>query len=278
MASKDTTDELLRIEELTVTYSTSKSFLQRNRKSTPAVDGVSLTVGAGRTVALVGESGSGKSSVARTIVGLNRATSGHVWFDGRDLTRATPREWREARRDVQMVFQDPFASLNPRMTVAELLTEPWRVNREAYPQRSWKSDLAELMSQVGLDPEHARRYPPQFSGGQRQRICIARALALRPKLLVCDEAVSALDVSIQAQILNLLKDLQKELGLAYLFISHDLGVVRHISDEVVVMHRGRVVESGDAEQIYTNPQDPYTRALLSAEPSLHPWDEVEIAH
>jgi ABC-type oligopeptide transport system ATPase subunit len=242
------------------------------------VDGVSLTVGAGRTVALVGESGSGKSSVARTIVGLNRATSGHVWFDGRDLTRATPREWREARRDVQMVFQDPFASLNPRMTVAELLTEPWRVNREAYPQRSWKSDLAELMSQVGLDPEHARRYPPQFSGGQRQRICIARALALRPKLLVCDEAVSALDVSIQAQILNLLKDLQKELGLAYLFISHDLGVVRHISDEVVVMHRGRVVESGDAEQIYTNPQDPYTRALLSAEPSLHPWDEVEIAH
>jgi oligopeptide transport system ATP-binding protein len=134
------------------------------------------------------------------------------------------------------------------------------------------------MSQVGLDPEHARRYPPQFSGGQRQRICIARALALRPKLLVCDEAVSALDVSIQAQILNLLKDLQKELGLAYLFISHDLGVVRHISDEVVVMHRGRVVESGDAEQIYTNPQDPYTRALLSAEPSLHPWDEVEIAH
>jgi oligopeptide transport system ATP-binding protein len=268
------TEPLLRVSDLVIDYSRGKTLFTPNRQSRPTVKGVSFEIAPGETLGLVGESGSGKSSVARAIVGLNRAAGGEIHFDGRDLAHATARELRLARRDVQMVFQDPFASLNPRMTVGDLLTEPWRVNRGSLPRSDWAGALATLMSQVGLDPEHAKRYPAQFSGGQRQRIAIARALALRPKLLVCDEAVSALDLSIQAQILNLLKELQAELGLAYLFISHDLGVVRHISDRVAVMHDGVIVESGDREQIYERAEHEYTRTLLAAEPSLRPWDRV----
>jgi ABC-type glutathione transport system ATPase component len=265
-------EPLLRVSDLVIDYSAGKSMFHPNRIARPAVTGVSFEIAPGETLGLVGESGSGKSSIARAVVGLTKPAAGAILFQGRDLALANAREMRIARRDVQMIFQDPFASLNPRMTVGDLLTEPWRVNRGFLPRSEWASSLATLMSQVGLDPEHARRYPAQFSGGQRQRICIARALALRPKLLVCDEAVSALDLSIQAQILNLLKELQQELGLAYLFISHDLGVVRHISDRVAVMHFGKIVETGDCEQVYNQPADDYTRRLLAAEPSLRPWD------
>jgi oligopeptide transport system ATP-binding protein len=271
-------EPLLRVSDLVIDYSSGKTLFHPNRIARPTVTGVSFDIAPGETLGLVGESGSGKSSIARAIVGLTKPAGGEILFQGKDLARANAAEMRIARRDVQMIFQDPFASLNPRMTVGDLLTEPWRVNRGSLPRSEWAPALAKLMSQVGLDPEHAKRYPAQFSGGQRQRICIARALALRPKLLVCDEAVSALDLSIQAQILNLLKELQEELGLAYLFISHDLGVVRHISDRVAVMYHGKIVETGDCEQVYNRPADEYTRTLLAAEPSLRPWDrQVEIA-
>ena len=265
-------EPLLRVNDLVIDYSQGTSLLHPNRQPNPTVKGVSFEIASGETLGLVGESGSGKSSVARAVLGLTKSAGGEILFQGKDLAHASARELRVARRDVQMIFQDPFASLNPRMTVGDLLTEPWRVNRGMLPRNEWASSLATLMSQVGLDPEHAKRYPAQFSGGQRQRIAIARALALRPKLLVCDEAVSALDLSIQAQILNLLKKLQAELGLAYLFISHDLGVVRHISDRVAVMHNGEIVETGYCEQVYTRPADEYTRTLLASEPSLRPWD------
>jgi ABC-type glutathione transport system ATPase component len=271
-------EPLLRVSDLVIDYSSGKTLFHPNRIARPTVTGVSFDIAPGETLGLVGESGSGKSSIARAIVGLTKPAGGEILFQGKDLAQANAAEMRIARRDVQMIFQDPFASLNPRMTVGDLLTEPWRVNRGSLPRNEWGPALAKLMSQVGLDPEHAKRYPAQFSGGQRQRICIARALALRPKLLVCDEAVSALDLSIQAQILNLLKELQEELGLAYLFISHDLGVVRHISDRVAVMYHGKIVETGDCEQVYNRPADEYTRTLLAAEPSLRPWDrQVEVA-
>jgi oligopeptide transport system ATP-binding protein len=271
-------EPLLRVSDLVIDYSSGKTLFHPNRIARPTVTGVSFEIAPGETLGLVGESGSGKSSIARAIVGLTKPAAGEILFQGKDLAQANAAEMRIARRDVQMIFQDPFASLNPRMTVGDLLTEPWRVNRGSLPRNEWGPALAKLMSQVGLDPEHAKRYPAQFSGGQRQRICIARALALRPKLLVCDEAVSALDLSIQAQILNLLKELQEELGLAYLFISHDLGVVRHISDRVAVMYHGKIVETGDCEQVYNRPADEYTRTLLAAEPSLRPWDrQVEVA-
>jgi peptide/nickel transport system ATP-binding protein/oligopeptide transport system ATP-binding protein len=238
----------------------------------PAVDAVSFEIFPGETVALVGESGSGKSSVARAIVGLNRVTSGSIVYDGEDLAaRQSSASRRRHRREIQMIFQDPFASLNPRMRVGDIISEPWKVNAGVVPRSQWGDRLGELMRQVGLDPTQARHYPAQFSGGQRQRICIARALALEPRLVICDEAVSALDVSIQAQILNLLEELQDRLGLSYLFISHDLGVVRHMSNRVVVMYHGEIVESGPTEQIYEHPEMDYTKELLAAEPSIEQW-------
>jgi oligopeptide/dipeptide ABC transporter ATP-binding protein len=234
-----------------------------------AVDGVDLEVYPGETVGLVGETGCGKSTLARVIMRLYDATEGEIRFDGRDITKLRGRGLRELRRDMQMIFQDPFASLNPRKTVGSIIGEPFRLHRTV-PKDRVKPEVQDLMKLVGLNPEHYNRYPHEFSGGQRQRIGVARALALRPKLIVCDEPVSALDVSIQAQILNLLEDLQEEFNLTYLFIAHDLSVVKHVSDRVAVMYLGRIVEMAPGDTLYENPKHPYTGALLSAVPIPDP--------
>jgi oligopeptide transport system ATP-binding protein len=261
---------VLELVDLVAGYRTRHGLLGR-RGEVRAVAGVNLTVGAGETVCLVGESGCGKSTVARAVVNLLAPVSGEVRFAGRSLADLDRRELRAMRRDVQLIFQDPYASLNPRMTVRELISEAWRIHPGIVARERWDAEVGELLERVGLNPAHAARYPHQFSGGQRQRICIARALSVRPRLIVCDEAVSALDVSIQAQILALLGRLRDELGVAYLFITHDLGVVRHFADRVAVMHLGTIVESGTTEQIYSAPAHPYTQALLSAAPSVDDW-------
>jgi oligopeptide transport system ATP-binding protein len=234
-----------------------------------AVDGVSFELPEGKTLGLVGESGSGKSTTAYAALQLLRPTAGSVRFLGRELTRLRGEELRRVRREMQIVFQDPYASLNPRMTVGKIVAEPLQTHGIG-TRRSRRASVARLLELVGFDPAYTNRYPHEFSGGQRQRIGIARALALNPKLIVCDEPVSALDVSIQAQILNLLKDLQQDLGLTYLFIAHDLAVVRGMSDTIAVMHEGRIVEQGPAEDVYTQPQSEYTRALLAAVPVADP--------
>ncbi|HEY3502650.1 MAG TPA: oligopeptide/dipeptide ABC transporter ATP-binding protein [Actinocatenispora sp.] len=268
------TDTLLSVRELRTGFPIRSALLRRTVGRIDAVAGVSFDLRAGETLGLVGESGSGKSTIARTIVGLARASSGSVVFDGTDLTAAGPEELRRRRRDIQMIFQDPYASLNPRRTVRDLVTEGWQIHPDVVPRRRWDAEVADLLERVGLDPAHADRYPHQFSGGQRQRIGIARALALRPRLLICDEPVSALDVSIQAQVLNLLSDLQRDLGLTYLFISHDLSVVRHVADRVAVLYLGTIVEEADRDDIFAAPAHPYTRALLSAVPRLRPWRDT----
>ncbi len=261
---------LLRVERLRKEFSRQAGLIDRGKRDVfVAVDDVSFDVARGTTLGLVGESGSGKSTTAYCILKLIEPTAGLVSFEGRDLTTLSASELRMARRDIQIVFQDPYASLDPRMTVARIVEEPLRINGVGRPSER-RAAVAELLDLVGLRPEAADRYPHEFSGGQRQRIGIARALALRPKLLVCDEPVSALDVSIQAQILNLLKDLQETLGLTYLFIAHDLAVVRSMSDEIAVMHHGRIVEMGPAASVYDDPQDEYTRALLAAVPVPDP--------
>jgi oligopeptide transport system ATP-binding protein len=234
-----------------------------------AVDGVDFDIEAGTTLGLVGESGSGKSTTGYCILQVIRPTSGEVVFLERDLTKLRGRELRRARREMQIVFQDPYSSLSPRMAVGRIVAEPLEAHGIG-TRRSREQRARELLDLVGLDPGFASRYPHEFSGGQRQRVGIARAIALEPKLLVCDEPVSALDVSIQAQILNLLKDLQRDLGLTYLFISHDLAVVRSMSNDIAVMRAGRIVEQGPARQVYADPQDPYTRALLQAVPVPDP--------
>src|SRR5436309_3807457 len=234
-----------------------------------AVDGIDLEVYPGETIGVVGETGCGKSTTARLILKLLDTTEGAIVFDGQDITGLSPRKMRPFRREMQMIFQDPYASLNPRKPVSAIIGEPFRIHGTV-PRQKIKSEVQQLMELVGLNPEHYNRYPHEFSGGQRQRIGVARALALRPKLIVCDEPVSALDVSIQAQILNLLDDLQRELKLTYLFIAHDLSVVKHVSDRVAVMYLGKIVEISDGEDLYKNPKHPYTGALLSAVPIADP--------
>ena len=260
---------LLVAQDLVKHFVARRSLLGRPTALVRAVDGVSFSVGAGETLALVGESGSGKSTVGRLVLRLIDATAGRVMFNNRDVFALNASALRAFRRHAQLVFQDPYASLNPRMTVNQMLNEPLALHSLAAP-RERRARIDTLLRIVGLEPRFARRYPHEFSGGQRQRRAIARALAVEPKLIVCDEPVSALDVSIRAQVLNLLRDLQRRLDLAYIFISHDLAVVKHIADRVAVMYLGRIVESAPADALFAEPRHPYTRALLSAIPVPRP--------
>src|SRR5689334_12736751 len=246
-----------------------KEFPTHAKEVVRAVDGVSLEVFKGETLGLVGETGCGKSTLARCMAHLYDVTSGSVHFDGTDLTTLSRRAMRPIRREIQVIFQDPYGSLNPRRRVGSIIGDPFAIHGIASGNER-KQKVQELMELVGLNPEHYNRFPAEFSGGQRQRIGVARALALRPKLIICDEPVSALDVSIQAQIINLLADLQRELDLTYVFISHDLSVVRHVSDRIAVMYRGKVVELAPTEPLYTQPRHPYTHALRSAIPLPDP--------
>ena len=263
-------DALVRVEHVTKHFPVrTGGLIRRTVGQVQAVDDVSLVIPRGKTLGLVGETGSGKSTLARCVAGLIPVTAGRVTFDGRDITNLSRRAMRPVRREVQMIFQDPYSSLNPRRRVGAIIGEPFAIHRTATGGER-KRQVQELMERVGLNPEHYNRFPSEFSGGQRQRIGVARALALRPRLIICDEPVSALDVSIQAQVLNLLADLQKDYGLTYLFIAHDLEVVRHVSDSVAVMYLGRIGEAGPETAVYGSPRHPYTAALLSAAPAADP--------
>ncbi|MEI2666849.1 ABC transporter ATP-binding protein [Rossellomorea sp. LJF3] len=263
------TEPLLKVENLKKHFPITGGILGRPVSSVKAVDGVSFTVNKGETLGIVGESGCGKSTTGRMLMRLIDPSEGKVTFEDRELTSLSNSEMRKIRREMQMVFQDPFASLNPRHTVEKILEEPLKVHGMGSAKER-KERVHELLNIVGLSSYHAKRYPHQFSGGQRQRIGIARALMTKPKLIIADEPVSALDVSIQSQVLNLMQDLQKEFGLTYIFIAHDLGVVRHISDRVGVMYLGKMVELSDSENLYEKPLHPYTQALLSAVPVPDP--------
>src|SRR5689334_6181262 len=260
---------LLEVDGLVKHFVAARSVFGRPTAYVKAVDGVSFTVEAGKTLALVGESGCGKSTVSRLVLRLIEPDAGTVRFEGRDLGALNANELRTFRRDAQIIFQDPYASLNPRMTVSQILTEPLALH-DVVPAARRRERVEELLRLVGLEPRFARRYPHEFSGGQRQRIAIARALAVEPKLIICDEPVSALDVSIRSQILNLLRDLQQRFGLAYIFVSHDLAVVKHIADRVAVMNLGTIVEMADTQALFASPRHPYSRALLSAIPVPKP--------
>ena len=262
---------LLSVRGLAKHYEITEGLLRRSTgEMVRAVDGVSFDLGVGETLGIVGESGSGKSTLARTLLRLEEPTSGEAAFRGQDIFTLSPGDLFAFRRKVQVVFQDPYASLNPRMTVAQIVAEPWAIHRNVLPKHLWHDRIASLLQQVGLHPEHARRYPHQFSGGQRQRIAIARALALEPEIIICDEAVSALDVSIQAQVIRLLASLRDALGLAYIFIAHDLPVVSDFADRVLVMKQGEIVEQGDTAKIFKQPKHPYTQGLLAASPIPDP--------
>jgi len=264
------TSPLLKVTDLKKHFPiTETGFFRKEIGSVKAVDGISLEVYPGETLGLVGESGCGKSTASRAILRLLEPTSGEIEFNGTDIMKVKKKDLVPLRREMQMIFQDPFSSLNPRHTVGEIIGAPFAV-QGVKPEGGVRRTVQDLMSRVGLNPEHYNRYPNEFSGGQRQRIGIARAIALRPKLIVCDEPVSALDVSIQAQVLNLLDDIQKEFGISYLFVAHDLSVVRHISDRVSVMYLGKIMETATQEDLFAKPYHPYTNALLSAVPVADP--------
>jgi oligopeptide/dipeptide ABC transporter ATP-binding protein len=263
-------EELLVVEDLKKHFPVTQGiFFQKQIASVKAVDGVSFTLNRGETLGVVGESGCGKSTMSRCILRLLDPTGGKIVFDGRDITKLSRSDMRPVRRELMMIFQDPYASLNPRKRVGFIIAEALEVHKMG-TRAEIKRRVQELLDIVGLNPEHYNRFPHEFSGGQRQRIGVARALAINPKLIVCDEPVSALDVSVQAQILNLLKDLQRDFGLTYIFVAHDLNVVRHISDRVMVMYLGRAVETASKNQVYTEPKHPYTGGLLSAVPVPDP--------
>ena len=262
--------DLLHVKGLTKYFPIKGGLFSREVDRVHAVDGVSFSIAAGETLGMVGESGCGKSTTGRCILRLIEPSSGEVRFNGQDVTAMNPQALREVRRDMQIIFQDPFASLNPRMTVEAIIGEALTIHKLTKSPAEYQARVVDLLETVGLNADHMRRFPHEFSGGQRQRIGIARALAVSPKLIVCDEPVSALDVSIQAQVINLLEDLQAKMGLTYLFIAHDLSVVEHISNRVAVMYLGRVVEIAPSRDLYTRPKHPYTEALLSAVPIPDP--------
>ena len=264
----DSAHPLLEVRDLKVHFPIRAGLLRRQTGSFKAVDGVSFNVEAGKTVGLVGESGSGKTTIGRTLVKLIPATSGQALWKGEDILPMTEKDFRPLRRRIQYIFQDPFGSLNPRMTIGAIIGEALEIHFKEITAGERADRVASLLKRVGLKPEMMGRHPHEFSGGQRQRIGIARALAVEPEFLICDEPVSALDVSVQAQIVNLLQDIQDEFGIALLFIAHDLAVVEHISDTVLVLHRGKIVESGTAREVLENPSDSYTRELLAAVPRL----------
>jgi oligopeptide transport system ATP-binding protein len=276
MNNQNNNAPLLIVDDLHKTYSmTVRKGLLRKHYDLKAVDGVSFEVNFGETVGVVGESGCGKSTLGRTLARLNEPTSGKVTFDGNDFLELSKEDLRRERKNIQFIFQDPYSSLDPRMSVEQIIGEIWRVFPEILPKDKWRRRAQELLELVGLNAQDLDRYPHQFSGGQRQRIGIARALACEPKLIICDEPVSALDVSIQAQVINLFQDIQERTGVALIFIAHDLSVVRHIADRTLVMYLGKVVEEGASYELFNSPSHPYTQALVSAVPMVDPEARVQ---
>ncbi len=270
MNGRTLSEPLLRVSRLVKNFPVNNGLFAGTSEQVHAVDDISFEIGAGETLGLVGESGCGKSTTGRCVLRLIEPSSGEVWLEGKSVTKLGGKALGSLRRDMQIIFQDPYASLNPRMTIGAIIGEALTIHKLAHTRAEFEDRIVELLRLVGLNSDHMRRYPHEFSGGQRQRIGIARALAVSPKLIVCDEPVSALDVSVQAQVINLLADLQDEFHLSYLFIAHDLAVVQHISTRVAVMYLGRIVETASAEQLYENPLHPYTEALLSAVPTPDP--------
>ncbi|MCJ7840288.1 ATP-binding cassette domain-containing protein [Lederbergia sp. NSJ-179] len=265
----------LKVENLKVHFPIKGGIFGRTVGHVKAVDGVSLNLEKGKTYGLVGESGSGKTTTGRAIIGLNHITSGKITFEGKDITNSLRKAKSTVRKDIQMIFQDPYSSLNPKKRVLDIIAEPIR-NFENLSKAEEKKRVRELLELVGLSPESMLKYPHQFSGGQRQRIGVARAIALKPKLIIADEPVSALDVSVQAQVLNFMQEIQKELDLTYLFVSHDLGVIRHVSDQIGVMYKGRFVEEGQTQEIFNNPLHIYTKRLVAAIPDIDPKRREEL--